>query len=213
MMFGLSLASIGFKLLGFGKWLLQLVPKIIKWAIAHPWQAGCIVLALYVAFLHLHTLPAKDRETAVQSGAKMIAAKWFVAERRAYHAFIKKVERARVDAAELDRQNAERFKKETQARLSEIENENIKLRDHNRSLVADRMRGPGVRTASVGVSGGGTTDLPILSAMPGGIVSGSGAAIISESDALICADNHSTLTSLIAAWKAVEAVDVNGNPD
>jgi|TARA_R110002049_G_scaffold14166_1_gene60179 hypothetical protein len=190
-------------------WIWDLIIKFIRWAIANPWQAACLIMALWLVFLHVHTMPAKDRETAVQSGAKNIAARWFVDERRAFNAFIIKVELARKVAAELDRRNAVRFKQETEARISEIENENIELRDRNRSLVAERLRGPGVRAASVGVSGGGTADLPILSAMPGGIVQGSGAAIISESDALICADNYSTLTSLIAAWKAVEKIDVN----
>jgi len=210
-MFGISLASIGFKLLGFGKWLLGLIPRIIKWAIENPWQAACLVLALWMVFVQVRTIPAKNHEIAVQSGAKNIAARWFVEERRAFNEFIIKVELARKVAAELDRQNVERFKTETAARIVEIENENIELRDRNRSLVVQRMRGPGVHTASVGLGGGGAADLPIISSLPGGIVPGSGAAIISGSDALICADNYSTLTSLIAAWKAIEAVDVNEN--
>ena len=192
-------------------WVKDMLAAALCWAIAHPWQAGCIVLGLYVAFLHLHTMPSKNHEIAVQSGAKNIAARWFVDERRAYHKFIKQVERARIDAAELDRQNVERFKTETTARISEIENENIELRDRNRGLVADRMRRAGVHTASVSLGSGGTANLPVISDMSGGIVPGTGAAIISESDALICADNYSTLTSLIAAWKVIEAVDVNGN--
>lgn len=36
------------------------------------------------------------------------------------------------------------------------------------------------------------------------------AAIISQADALICADNFSQLTGLIAAWNAVAETDVIG---
>ncbi len=83
------------------------------------------------------------------------------------------------------------------------------MRSRNRNLVTERLRQP-VRTAQVDIGGGGATKLPILSTMPGSVVPDTGAAIISESDALICADNHSQLTGLIAAWKAASAVDVNG---
>lgn len=207
---GLSIASIGFKLLGFGKWLLGLIPRIIKWAIDNPWQAGCLVLALWMVFIQVRTIPAKDRAIAVQSGAKDILAKRFVDERRAYNEFIVKVEMARRVAAELDRQNAERVKREFAEKLSEIEHENIQLRDRNRGIVAERMRGTGVHTTSVSIGGGRAANVPVISDMPGGVVPGSGAAVISESDALICADNYSTLTSLIAAWKAASAIDVNG---
>lgn len=193
----------------FGK-LVDGFIAVVTWMMKNPWQAGCIILGLYVAILHISILPGKDREIAVQSGAKNIAARWFVDERRAFNEFIIKVELARKVAAELDRQNAERFKQETQARISEIEYENIELRDSNRRLVAERMRGAGVHTASVSLGSGGAADLPVISEMPGGIVPGTGAAIISESDALTCADNYTTLTSLIAAWRAVELVDVNG---
>lgn len=192
-------------------WIKDMIVMAAKWAIEHPWQAAFLFLALWMVVVQTRTIPAKEREIAVQAGAKNILAKWFVDERRAYNEFIIKVELARKVAAELDRQNVERFKQEAQSRISEIEHENIELRDSNRRLVADRLRGGSVRTTSVSIGGGRAADLPVLSEMPGGAVSGAGAAVISESDALICADNYSSLTSLIAAWKAVEAVDVNDN--
>lgn len=191
-------------------WVKDIVFAAIKLAIANPWQAGCLVLAMWLAFVHVHTIPAKNHEIAVQSGAKDILAKRFVDERRAFNAFVVKVELARKVAAELDQQNAKRFKLETETRISEIEDENVELRNRNRSLIAQRMRNPGIHTASVGLSSGGETNLPVISDLPRGAVQGSGAAIISESDALICADNYTTLTSLIAAWKAIETVNVNG---
>lgn len=210
---GFSIASLGLKMIGFGKWLLDLIPKIIKWAIDNPWRAACLFLALWMVFIQVRTIPAKDREIAVQSGAKDILAERYVAERNAFNEFIIKVALAREVAAELDRQNAKRVKDEFEKKLSEIEDENTNLRDANRSLITDRLRGVGVSTASVSLGSGGTANLPVISFMPGGIVPATGAAIVSESDALICADNHSQLLGLIKAWNAASMIDVNGNPD
>lgn len=201
---GLALPSpISWLITGLG-WAGDLIARLAKWVFAHPAQALCLALA-GLAYWQYSGRLAAEAESAVNLQS-------YQDEKRAHLGTVEGYFIARKVAAELDRQNAARAQAEFDQKLLEIMNVNTNLQRDNRDLIFERMRQP-ERSASIDSGSGGKTVLPVLSEMPSGALPGTGAAIISEADALICADNFSQLTGLIAAWQAASAIDVNGESE
>jgi hypothetical protein len=188
-------------LFGLGRFIRTLGRVIFGWAVENPGWAIAAVLSAVLAWMTLVTIPGHIERTEAAIGR-------YEAEAAAHDASIASWVAARKAAAELDRQNVERVRGEYAAQFERVKNENATLRADLHGALANRLRGS--RTATVDNGGGGNAQLSIISDLPGGLVQGSGAAIISNTDALICADNHAQLVGIIAAWRAAAGVDVNG---
>lgn len=50
-------------------WSLRGLRALLAWAWAHPWPAATLVLALWLGWLQLHTLPARDAALAAERAA------------------------------------------------------------------------------------------------------------------------------------------------
>lgn len=205
----MTIASIAIKwltggLFGFFKAIGKALAAVIKWAWENPAQALCLALAGLAYWQYSGRLAA---ESEASDNLDL-----YQGEKLAHRATVEGYFLARKVAAELDRQNAARAKAQFENQLLEILNENTILQRDNRDLVSERLRRPD-RTATIDSGSGGKALLPVISEMPGGPLPATGAAIISEADALICADNYGQLSGLIAAWKAASGIDVNGESE
>ena len=101
-------------------------------------------------------------------------------------------------AEKADREHAEKVRLQYELQLAEVKNENRTLRERNRSILADRLQRP-TETAGSRFSAADLSSLPVVS---DGVLPASGAAVVSEADLRICADNYTQLIGLIAAWPA-----------
>jgi hypothetical protein len=180
------------------------IKALIAWAWHNPAQALCLALAGVVFWQYSGKIEAQAEASANLA--------LYQEEKLAHRGTVESYFLARKVAAELDRQNAARAKADFENQLLEINHENSVLQRANRDLVSERLRQP-ARSASVDSGSGGKTLLPVLSEMPAGALPATGAAIISEADALICSDNFGQLTGIIAAWKAASAINTNGESE
>lgn len=118
---------------------------------------------------------------------------------KTFHAeFVGDVKQKRAEAEKADREHAEKVRLEYELQLAEVKNENRDLRERNRAVLADRLQRP-TETAGSRFSAADLSSLPVVS---DGVLPASGAAVVSEADLQICADNYTQLIGLIAAWPA-----------
>ena len=202
------------------RWPLKLLGGIggaisaaAQWMWRHPWQllAAAALLAFAWAW---HGWGVAENWGRQQ---QQLAQHWRIkfVDQRAEMRKIPGILQAKYqDAARLDRENAERVKRQQDAHTERITYE--LLQDHAAALadLRQRLRGDGTAGGeSVRCEGhGGAADVPVLSALSegaGGAMRAGGLAIVDEQDAMICTANSLRLQKLIEAWNSAASVDVN----
>jgi len=177
----------------------------------NPEAALGLALLLVAAWLWVGRSSARD--LAAQRAAQATA--WqakFRSQKMEMEKFVGVVRQARVDAARLDRENADRVQREWAANLGKVKNGYEADLAAARAAVALRLHG-GNGAPTIGNSGGGgdaqLSALPVLST---GVVRAGDAAIVDGGDIDASTVNTVRLERLILAWTLAAAIDVNHGP-
>ena len=191
--------SIAASLLGVGKWLREAISDLFGWVAAHPWQAAlCTSLALL--WWQTSALNGVRKDLLAMTRARD-------AEKAAHITTKTNYRREQAIAAESDRRNAQRVKREQATAIKSVETKYATEMSYARASLAERLRTSPTRTCSVsGGEGAAMSSVPALSRGP---VPASGEAIIHVADAELGAGNTLRLEALIEAWRAAERVNIN----
>ncbi len=196
----------------FFRGLWRLAGSVTAWAIAHPWQMLCVVLAVLDVWLWI----GRDHARADAGRQKAQAAHWyslFKAQKREMHTLTVRIRDARVDAARRDRENVARVKREWSHQLQEVSDDYRQNLAAARRTVALRLRGVAGPGATGVAGGGGQAGMPALPTLSTGAVRPGDAAIVDGADIDACTVNTLRLDQIIRAWNRASAIDVNGAVD
>ena len=181
------------------RWLLGGLGRILDLIRRNPWPTVLLMLVAALWWQHgrLNSVRKNLQAMEIARDAEIAAHK---ATKVAYR-------REQLVAADLDRQNTERVRREHVARLQNVEKRYAINLGNERAVFGERLRTAASRTCSAG-SGGATavSSIPVLSRGP---VPAGGEAIVHAADAELGADNTLRLEALIEAWKEAAAVKIN----
>lgn len=200
--------------IGLGLRLLGVMGKIrrgVLWCFATPYRAlvSGLLLALAIALFRLWRLDAERDDW--RSAARDYESA-YLAWQGAFHKLVVDVELGRVEAAKLDRENADRVSAELETIKRETADDYDKALADTRAA-AERLRRQLAQAATEDRSGGGTA------AMPGDYSARCAAFGYADCDTLLAAlpglltaaeENTAKLIALQAWVKAMLAIDLNG---
>lgn len=193
-------------ILGFA---VELLAETVRWLAERPIRFLIVALLLCCAWLYV----ARGLALDLADDRRDLANSWratFFAQRAEMRKFGDLVVAGRIEAARLDRVNADRVRRVWAATLEEKTHDYQAELGAVRAAVADRLRQAGEGAGAERAGGGGAdaqlSGLPVLSS---GTVRAGHAAIVDADDIDACTVNTLRLEHLVDAWQRAAAIDVN----
>lgn len=182
-------ASIAFRALGIGKWIVKALGHVLAWMVAD-WRHSAIVALSLLLCLSGVLLKAERRHSYKVEVA-------LTAETAAHAKTISDAAAAAIKAQLEAEQRARAKEAEYAAKIRNASNEQIALLASYERRIARFMRG---QSSAPDPGSPGSAGVPGSTALPPGFVQPAGTALVPERDLGLCAAAFARAEALVAAW-------------